>query len=644
MDPAVSQHYARNLLVTPLDEDGQPLYSVDGNKITFHRSGVWRLQLGRPFAVSAGHVMEISDDEAADHWTAPVTRSTTDCTIVANDTRTQVALGDRELPEVFTTHNLGANVEVIVRRTSGPRGSTLVDMMINGGNDDERKELQDQVANLERRLRDAGRFAHIQANRLQVLAGHIDKNATGWTVDSVRKHLRDLANDVCDVQETHGMHVDTHRDDEPVRRLAHAMTESANQLGHVAGSGIVDSVRAKLEQTVDTWTTEAQRRPWATLGHPRDAVQFVYQDSGASMPDTLAEPHMSIHLQDGASTKPQLACRHYAHHHGADGCTLCDCTAPRTTFTDKELAEKLCENATYRTKPPLITAEQIAACAEANESVPWSLRQWALMAKKCMDAQANNLEQVHSLLTHLDSPQGAATKMNAHAIEMLRQTVGYYPDDEEAMQAEHDDAIANRIAVDKLATTMRMAADGLKSAYCPGRPPYLLATIIDNLRAEADAWTPVPEDESDQDGLNLSDIQVPRGPIAYPVASWSVPMGRVTRANHAGCEHVLELHAERSGCQVDDCPCKATLSGLREWLTSGHADLMPGEPHSTGPEETEALQQPREGTPIVQRFAEVVAVLEDAAKAMRAVQVRLAPGDRARLGLSLARVQKLLGQ
>jgi hypothetical protein len=473
-------HYMR---ITPLDEDGNPFYSVDGNKITFHKAGAYRLgnalgTLEVPAGTQAEHVRFY--DEEPDASTAPVARSTTDCTVVAADTRTQVALGDRELPGVFTTHNLGANVEVIVRRTSGPNGSALVDMMINGERDDRRKLLEDEVANLQRRLRDAGRAAHIQANRLQVLAGHIDKSATGWTVDSVRKQLRDLANEVCEVPETHGMHVDTHRDDEPVRRLAHAMTEVANQLDGeqpVISRGTPHATRiarlaVKLRETVNTWTTEAQRRPWA------------------------------------------------------------------------------------------------------------------------------------------ESVSGSAPG-----------------------------AIANRGAVDKLVTTMRTAADGLQGAYRPGRPPYVVAKVIEHLRADADAWAPAaaPESEGevDLDGLYLASGQAARGPITYPAPTWDSalresagPVPSRTPANHSGCEHVLEAHSEDDGCEVDGCPCKATLSGLGDCL----------------PMEAEALQQPREGTPITQRFSEVVAVLEDAAKAMRAVQVRLSPGDQARLGVALARVQKLLGQ
>lgn len=640
MDPAVSPTPLHYMRITPLDEDGNPFYSVDGNKITFHKTGTYRLGNALGTVQLSARTQDVHVrfyDEEPDTRTAPVARSTTDCTIVAADTRTQVALGDRELPEVFTTHNLGANVEVIARRTSGPNGSALVDMMINGERDDRRK---------------------------------LRETVNTWTTEAQRRpwatlgHPRDAVQFVYDDQPADAegepltvggipfpLEVSKDYSPGPVDRTASASGPSSGDVhsadNHRCRCGKLDGQTSTgcewHGSPVRTSASLCATKGGCTLG---DAV---YIDSGMTMPDLSAEPHMSIHLQDGASTKPKLACRHYAHHHGDDGCTLCDCTAPRTTFTDQELAEKLCDNATYRSAPPLITAEQIAACAEVNESVHWSLRQWALMAKKCMDAQASNLGNVHDMLRHLDGPRGQATLANAHAIEMLRQTVGYYPDDEETMQREHDTALADGIAVNHLVRSMRAAAAAINSVNV-ARPQWtMLDNVARSLLADADAWAHTrgdePDDEgSDQDGLNLSDIQVSRGPIAYPVASWSVPMGRVTRANHTGCEHVLELHAERSGCQVDDCPCKATLSSLREWLTSGHADLMPGEPHSTGPEETEALQQPREGTPITQRFAEVVAVLEDMAKAARAVQVRLEPADQARLGLALARVQKLLGQ
>lgn len=288
-----------------------------------------------------------------------------------------------------------------------------------------------------------------------------------------------------------------------------------------------------------------------------------------------------------------------------------------------------------------------------NEDEPWSLRQWALLARQTMEQQAEQCDVLDALLSSMPGMtiERRPRRIAVHAVKTLREVVAEYPEDLDAIQAEQatrnadseavrrlahamveaaneletehavisrgtphavrmerlasklrdtvntwttekqrrpwaqtvtgidpttadsDGAVVTgectpdgKITITKvtnfadyvsgtvtrqLARTMRQAADGLERTYLPGRPPMVVAKVIEHLRTDSAPW--------------LSDAeQTSQG---EPAVWW---------IDHAGCRHSVDSHRGQQaggGCRATGCDCKASTDGLRR-----RCDLVEPEP------------------------------------------------------------------
>lgn len=412
---------------------------------------------------------------------------------------------------------------------------------------------------------------------------------------------------------------------ESVRILAHAMTEVANRLETVRGTaGQLDEFRPlvhKLRETMNACTTEAQRS-----GGTFVAVDPASPHSDGAVVTGVRHPDGKVTITSAtAGTAPRVGrCEHRSHEHNdtdGGGCSKCSC--PRSYGEvvaqgmcgppeDHHTADNhrcRCGKLEKQDSPGCFwhhgddgSRTSAAECATeggcklgdarpvAAEAAPWSLRRWAFVAKGTMEAQAANLEEVRSLAARLDgwrtSPSG---RLIAHTVEILSTMASNYPDDEEAMRREVEEAQANHHAVIDLTRTMREAAVKI-DALGIGKPR---GTVLDEvarmLLAEADAWsdTKGPEPEGDLNGDYLANVQAARGPIAFQAPGWSAPVAPLPD----GCAHPIGAHGE-TGCEICDC---GRRRGIEFAPTANVAWTCHYVVALWKPEETEALQQPEEG-------------------------------------------------
>lgn len=198
-----------------------------------------------------------------------------------------------------------------------------------------------------------------------------------------------------------------------------------------------------------------------------------------------------------------------------------------------------------------------------DEDEPWSLRQWALLARQTMEQQALQLGEIKS--GH-GVTWGMVDRTVAHANKMLREVVAEYPEDLDAVQAEQAIRNADDEAVRRLAHAMTEVANQLDSPALGVIPNVRLDSeklihLVRKLRGTVDTWTTEeqrrPWAQAMSGGQDAAAEPVnEEAPADHP--AWWVA--------HAGCRHSVDSHRGQQaggGCRATGCDCKATSDGLR---------------------------------------------------------------------------------
>lgn len=621
--------YAPGLRVTKLGPDGEQLFSVEQGKITFHKSGVYEIQV--PATVRMLEDAEPSDYEydgepspeiqraahlgIARSWVldgtlsldeligslkgegedkAPLGRPTAPHVVtsdgqrrtdeqdwmVASDVTTMVARQDGLLPEVYVTHEAGENLPVRVLREAGPNGQIAASVMLF------RNRGVPSVGTLQ------GINQALQANSEKLVRelgkAQGDLRAEREISAELRTRLDTALGNFAEVNTTAN---DRQRTIETLRRWAllarqtlHYQARWIEEAYEIREGDAAD--REQLDRTLRNAIkimreVDAKHPDSPNVGQvaPPDTTQL----SSEGVDDTTQRdvpPNEFFKVVDGDDKTPAV----WVTHSG-------DADVPVTverTVRDHGTTVLLRLHNMSRTPH------------ERNEDAPWSLREWALLARQTMEQQAEQCDVLDALLSSMPGMtiERRPRRIAVHAVKTLREVVAEYPEDLDAVQAEQATRNADDEAVRRLAHAMAEVANQLDTVYSPFGPDDHIRALQLKLRDTVNTWTTEEQrrpwaqatsgnysvgsstHELHGNQMRVTGLQADQG---APPAVWWVA--------HAGCNHNVELHDDK-GCNGDDaaCTCGATAESLirQASVTKG----MAGEVH---PEEAAMAAVPRGG-------------------------------------------------
>lgn len=525
----MSQQYARGLLVTPLDEDGRPLFTVDGDEVTFHREGWYRLTAGEmehELNVFAGakvrHVSFVED--------AQVSKRDDDLRLLLTDLVDEEpcrldhdgdcqehgwspGLADRRCPQERLRDHLGLDRQV---------------------NDD----VEEPSAEALTAVRHGIALSWLQQGTLDLPALAA---AIGMDVD--QGVLRVRPTEQAKITGPHGSW-----DTRTVEIPSHTRTQVVGPDGDLPAVWVQQysgrNVRIKVDRShglrgavnTEVWVYHSSD----TAG-PQDAVSLgsanrVLREATQAQAKIIQE-----HIDRANELRDRLArIGRYLHvqanrlHVTAQGMTAEAQADGNEFYVMCDVLAKLRETAADVCGVPYDETEKL----DPNEGVPWSLRQWALLARQTLEQQAlqlaDALKYIQESTGWLSSSIGV--RVPAHAVDLMRQVVAEYPEDVDAVQAEQATRNADDEAVRRLAHAMTEVANQLEARWSTMRmfvadgDAFVIPYAVDKLRRTVREWT----------------TEEQRRP-------WAAAMsGEPEAVMH--CQHYAWWHGG-SGCQIAGCRC-----------------------------------------------------------------------------------------
>lgn len=579
--------YAPGLRVTKLGPDGEQLFSVEQGKITFHKSGVYEIsapatvrwladeldqdepspevQRAAYLGIARSWVLDgtLGLDELIDSLKgegedkAPLGRPTAPHVVtsdgqrrtdeqdwmVASGVTTMVARQDGLLPEVYVTHQAGENLPVRVLREAGPNGQVATSVMLfqNSGVpsvDTLQGINQAFQANSEKLVRELGKAQG-------------DLRAEREISAELRTRLDTALGIFAEVNTTAN---DRQRTIETLRRWAllarqtlHYQARWIEEAYEIREGDAAD--REQLDRTLRNAIkimreVDAKHPDSPNVGQvaPPDTTQL----SSEGVDDTTQRdvpPNEFFKVVDGDDKTPAV----WVTHSGDEDVPV---TVERTVRD-------------HGTTVLLRLHNMSRTPRERNEDVPWSLREWALLARQTMEQQALQLADIKA---GYGVPSATVERVRAHAVKMMTEAVAEYPDDLGAVQAEQATRNADDEAVRRLAHAMTEVANQLDSPALGVIPNVRLDSeklihLVRKLRGTVGAWT----------------TEEQRRPWAQATSGGqhaaAEPVNEQARADHptwwvahAGCRHSVDSHRTQrdgAGCRATDCDCRSSTDGLR---------------------------------------------------------------------------------
>lgn len=448
--------------------------------------------------------------------------------MVASGVTTMVARQDGLLPEVYVTHQAGGNLPVRVLREAGPKGQIATSVMLFQNSGTPSVDTLQGInrafqANSEKLVRELGKAQG-------------DLRAEREISAELRTRLDTALGNLAEVNTTAN---DRQRTIETLRRWALL----ARQTLHYQARWIEEAYEIREGDAADREQLDR------TL---RNAIKIM-REVDAKHPDSpnvgqVAPPDTTQLSSEGVDDTTQRDVPPNEFFKVVDG----NDKTPAVWVThsgDGDVPVTVERTARDHGSTVLLRLHNMGrAPHERDGDVPWSLRQWALLARQTMEQQALQLGEIKS--GH-GVTWGMVDRTVAHANKMLREAVAEYPEDLDAVQAEQATRNADEEAVRRLAHAMTEVANQLDSPALDVIPNVRLDSeklihLVRKLRGTVETWT---TGEQRRPWAQASQGE--------PAAWW---------IDHAGCRHSVDGHRTQrdgGGCQATDCDCKASTDGLR---------------------------------------------------------------------------------